>query len=216
MKLTSLATTACLMAVLAAPAFAHQVQYSAVLSGLSESPTNTSPGTGNALVTIDLDLLTMNLKTDFSGMLGNLAAAHLHCCTAIPGTGNVGVATQLPSFTGFPTGVTAGTYDHTFDMALASSYNPSFVTANGGVSGAFNKLVFGLNEGRAYLNLHTTAFPGGEVRGFLTPVPEPETYGLAAAGIAVGRTFAGLNDLDHVVGDDLGGAAPSQFQPSDL
>jgi hypothetical protein len=83
-------------------------------------------------------------------------------------------------------GVTAGTYDHTFDLSLASSYNAGFITANGGtVSGAFNALVTGLNAGKAYFNVHTSAFPGGEVRALLTPVPEPESYALVASGLAI-------------------------------
>jgi hypothetical protein len=48
-------------------------------------------------------------------------------------------------------------------------------------------LFAGLGAGTAYLNVHTTAFPGGEIRGFLTavtPVPEPETYALFLTGLA--------------------------------
>jgi PEP-CTERM motif-containing protein/CHRD domain-containing protein len=48
--------------------------------------------------------------------------------------------------------------------------------------------------GEAYLNIHTTNFPGGEIRGYLTvaAVPEPETFalllvGLGAVGWAVRR-----------------------------
>jgi hypothetical protein len=42
--------------------------------------------------------------------------------------------------------------------------------------------------GKSYLNIHTTAFPGGEIRGFLTLVPEPGTFallGLGAIGMAM-------------------------------
>jgi hypothetical protein len=41
--------------------------------------------------------------------------------------------------------------------------------------------------GRAYINFHTVQFPGGEIRGAIPPVPEPETYALMLAGLgAVG------------------------------
>src|SRR5207249_1148612 len=114
-------------------------------------------------------------------------ASHIHCCTTTPGSANVGVATTLPTFTGFPSGVTSGTYDHVFDMSLASSYNPAFVTAQGSVSNAFNALVAGMETGNAYLNIHTTQFPGGEIRGLVTQVPEPEIYALMLVGLlAVG------------------------------
>ena len=33
----------------------------------------------------------------------------------------------------------------------------------------------GVESGKAYLNIHTAAFPGGEIRGFLTPAPEPSS-----------------------------------------
>jgi hypothetical protein len=39
--------------------------------------------------------------------------------------------------------------------------------------------------GLTYLNVHTSAFPGGEIRGFVVQVPEPETYALLLAGLAI-------------------------------
>src|SRR5262249_10918988 len=75
-----------------------------------------------------------------------------------------------PTFTGFPLGVTSGTYDHTFDTLSASSYNPAYVTAHGGTAaGAEAALAACLSAGGAYLNIHSTVDPGGEIRGFLTP-----------------------------------------------
>jgi hypothetical protein len=164
---------------------AHEAVFRAELLGSSENPPNSSTATGIGTVTVDFDLVTMRVQETFAGLTGTTTASHIHCCTATPFTGNVGVATQLPSFSGFPLGVTSGSFDQTFDMSLASSYNPAFVTANGSVSGAFNALVGGLESGRAYLNIHTTAFPGGEIRALLTPVPEPETYAMMLAGLAI-------------------------------
>lgn len=185
MKLSALFAGCLFAAAAAMPAAAHQTVYTTVLDGPSEAPPNASPGDGMARVTIDFDLVTMRVEESFSGLQGNVTASHIHCCTAIPGAGTIGVATTLPTFTGFPSGVTAGTYDHTFDMSDASSYNPAFVTANGSVSGAFNALVAGLNGGTAYANIHSNIFPGGEIRGFLAPIPEPETYAMLLAGLAM-------------------------------
>ena len=169
------------------PSFGHTVQYSIELSGPNESPPNASPGVGTGLVTVDLDLATMTLETTFSGLLGNVTASHIHCCTVDPGLLNAGVATPVPSFPDFPLGVTSGSYTKTFDLTLASSYNPAFVTAHGGtVSTALNDLLAGFDSGRAYLNIHTTLFQPGEIRGFLKMVPEPNTILLAVAALAIG------------------------------
>ncbi|MDE2367134.1 MAG: PEP-CTERM sorting domain-containing protein, partial [Betaproteobacteria bacterium] len=37
--------------------------------------------------------------------------------------------------------------------------------------------------------IHSTAFPAGEIRGFLAPVPEPQTYAMLLAGLAALSVF---------------------------
>src|SRR5574340_856655 len=190
MKLNILFTAGIFAAMAGAPAIAHESVFTASLNGPSEAPPNGSPGLGQITVTIDSNLVTMRVQESFSGLTADTTAAHIHCCTAAPGTGTAGVATTVPTFTDFPLGVMAGSYDHTFDMTSASSYNPAFVTANGGsVSDAFDALVAGMNNGTAYSNIHSTAFPGGEIRGFLAPVPEPQTYAMLLAGLAALSVF---------------------------
>jgi hypothetical protein len=44
-------------------------------------------------------------------------------------------------------------------------------------------LLAGLAADEAYLNIHTTNFGGGEILGFLTPVPLPGTLPLFATGL---------------------------------
>jgi hypothetical protein len=163
--------------------------YNAILNGPSESPVNASPGTGFATVTIDDINLIMRVQATFSGLTGTTTASHIHAATPSPLAGTAGVATTTPTFAGFPLGVTSGVFDSTLDMRLASSYNPAYVTANGNTpASAFAALDQAIIAGEAYLNIHTSTFGGGEIRGFLipAPVPEPTSIGLIALGCTLG------------------------------
>jgi CHRD domain len=183
MKPRNLCLAAALLA--AATVTAGPITYFATLDGASESPSNASPGTGSAEVIIDTVANTLSVFVTFSDLLGTTTASHIHCCTAVPDSGTAGVATVTPTFTGFPLGVSSGTYDHVYDLTLATSYNAAFVTANGGTTaGAEAALAAGMAAGEAYLNIHTSFSPGGEIRGFLVPAPEPATLGLV--GLALG------------------------------
>jgi ABC-type amino acid transport substrate-binding protein len=184
--------------LLTTPAHALVTTYTTVLSGAAEAPPNASLGTGMGMVVMDSDALTMRVVSSFSGLTGNVTVAHIHCCTAVGNTGTAGVATVTPTFTGFPAGVTNGSYDVTFDMTAATgSWNNAFRTNNGGTSAlAFAALVAGMNSGKAYLNIHSTVFTGGEIRGFLNAVPEPGSLALVAlalmGGAAATRRQRGL------------------------
>ena len=169
----------------------------AVLTGANEFPVNASPGTGLASFVLDTVALTLQGHISFSGLAGTTTAAHIHCCLANPFQvgANVGVATLVPAFPLFPLGVTAGVDDFILDLTLAASYNAGFITAQGSLAAAQTAFINGLTSGRSYLNIHTTAFPGGEIRGFVT-VPEPMTsglviFGLAAAAFVTRRRQAG-------------------------
>jgi hypothetical protein len=164
------------------------IVYTANLDGPSEDQPNASPGTGSAMVTYDDVARTLRVQATFEDLLGITTAAHIHGPTASPGTGAAGVMTTTPSFPDFPLGVTAGSFDSTFDLSLTSSFNPAFVTANGGTDeGAEAAFAAALAQGRAYFNIHTTQFPAGEIRGFLAAPPVPASmlfFGTGLAGLA--------------------------------
>lgn len=185
MKYSSIVAGA-LFAAVAMPASAVESIYTAVLTGAAEDPPNTSPANGTATVTIDTGNYTMRVQETFSGLSAASTDSHIHCCTDNPFNGVAPPATTVPTLPNFPSGVMSGTYDHTFNMADASSYSPVFLNAHGNTAlTAFSALVEGLNTGTAYANIHSTQYPLGEIRGFLTLVPEPETYAMLLAGLGL-------------------------------
>src|SRR3954463_9480375 len=102
------------------------------MDGPSE-PT-TSPGTGYGTVLYDDVAHTLKLDATFSGLANDVGtgttASHIHAATALPFQGAAGVATQVPSFVGFPLGVYGGDFHSTLDLTQAGSWNPAYVSAN--------------------------------------------------------------------------------------
>jgi hypothetical protein len=188
MKLTSLLPAGALaaMALLAAPAQAHEHFYDVVLTGVGLSG---SAATGTALVTMDLDLITARFEVSFAGLQGAALGVQLHCCSATAGSGTAMGALAETNPAGFPSGVSAGSFDVTYDLTDGATYSASFITANGGmVVDGLNALINGGEAGTLYLSISSSAFPGGEISGFLVEqveaVPEPATYALMFAGLA--------------------------------
>ena len=178
----SLSILALAAATLFASAAFAQTSIRAVASGPSESPSNDSPGSSVATFELDGDLL--RAEVPFRELLAGATMAHLHCCTTSAFTGTAGVA--IP-FVDFPLGVTAGVYTHAFDLTDAAVYDPAFLAAFGGTpASASAALIDGINANEAYLNIHTSEYPGGEIRGFLVaaPIPEPATWGMLGLGLA--------------------------------
>jgi len=116
-KTLKLLALASVLSALSVAAKADPLAFTATLVGTQEVPANSSPGVGNALVTVDGNMMTVNVT--FSGLIGNTTVAHIHCC--VPPGVNAIVATTTPTFMGFPAGVTAGTYMRTLDLTLASN-----------------------------------------------------------------------------------------------
>jgi hypothetical protein len=164
----------------------------AVLSApLEMNPSDNSPGTGTAVVTLEPGDM-MRVQVTFSGLLAGTTASHIHCCLPAPFQNtNEPVGTTIPTFPNFPLGVTSGTYDQTFDLTANSTYNLVNMPAGNagnpflGTSAATAEPVFvaALLAGETYLNIHTTMFPNGEIRGLLA-VPGP-VVGAGLPGLIV-------------------------------
>ena len=182
----------------AAAADAAVLKYAAVLSGATEVPAVVTPGTGSAKLTVDTVAKTYRLVFDFRDLTGNSTVAHIHGPTETAGIGTAGVMTQTPSFAAFPVGVTAGSFDQTFDMTLATTWNPAFVTTQGSIANAESTFLASLAGGTAYLNIHSSTYPRGEINGFFTvaPIPLPAGVVLSLSALALlGLVGAGRKSL---------------------
>jgi hypothetical protein len=163
--------TAIVVCACAGDALGHHFRFTTFLSGPAESPPNISTGSGHVVLTLDVDEGTMEVETTFADLIGTATEAHIHASTATVGSGTADPATQLPSLADFPTSVAQGDYEHEFNLLEADTYNPAFYSASGGTVGdALGALFNALDAGKAYFDIHTTMFPNGEIRGFLSRV----------------------------------------------
>lgn len=172
-----LATTLSLTSTLA---LATSIRYAAALAPEAVG------ATGSGAVVLDFEDTTNDLaiSASFSGLSGTTTVAHIHCCTTTAFTGTAGVAVTPVTLPGFLAGVTSGSYSTVVDLDLSSSFTTAFLTGPGGgtTMGAIAALLAGFDSGKAYLNIHTSTFPGGEIRGFPQRVPEPAPLLLATLG----------------------------------
>ena len=154
------------IALMAALPAAQAQIYKVTLSGTNEIPAVTTAGTGTAIITLNSATHEMRVIASFSGLTGSSTASHVHCCVVQPA--NAAVATTTPTFPGTPLGVTSGSWDRTYDMTQAGAWNAPFLAASGGTPlGAEAAFMAGVAAGQSYLNVHSTTFAGGEIRGFL-------------------------------------------------
>ena len=129
----------------ARPTYAAGTAYKATLSGTTEVPPTTSSGTGTATVTYDSSTKMVTWEGDFSGLSGPATAAHIHG-PAEAGK-NAGVIVPLSQK----------------DVPFTSPFTGSATLADDKAAA----LEAALSAGQAYVNVHTAANPGGEVRGQL-------------------------------------------------
>jgi hypothetical protein len=165
----------------ASPVLLHAQEWYAVLT--PEVPGAQGSGLARLWINGNNEL---RIEASWSGLSAPTTVAHIHCCVQTAGVGTVGVAVTPGTLPGFPVGVTSGSYmSPLIDLTATSSYTAAFLIARGGSAVlAQTELVNALNLGTAYVNIHSTSFPAGEIRGFTQVVPEPSTVLLTSAGLA--------------------------------
>ena len=150
-----------------------------LLPGNQNAALNGTPGSGGEVglgITFDnvTNVLTINTAwgsaNGFTDLTGNAIAGHLHGPTTDPAPTsfleNASVKYPLDSLAGWNASASAG------------GFNGSVTILAGDVAD--------LMAGKFYMNVHTSANGGGEIRGNLVPAPEPASLGiLAAAGLGL-------------------------------
>jgi len=130
------------LALGAAVAFAGSAsaeKFKATLDAKSEVPANASAGTGTADIDYDAATKKLSWKVTYSGLTGPATAAHFHGPAEVGKNANPTV--PIPNIASNPVEGSA-----TLTDAQASD----------------------LLAGKLYVNIHTAANPGGEIRGQVT------------------------------------------------
>ena len=144
--------------------------FTASLSGAQEVSPVTTSGTGSATVVISADRSTITYLVTYSGLSGAAVAAHIH--TAAAGANG-------PIILPFPSPASP----------ISGSFTATDLTPAGGVT-TFAQAIAAIEGGTTYVNIHTAAHPGGEIRGQLglagagpvaTPTPAPTVAPTAVA-----------------------------------
>jgi len=122
----------------------------AILSGRQEVPPVVSTGTGTAAIDIAIDRKQATVTVEVTG-LTDITAAHIHF--GVPGVDGPII---------FPLATTAFTSPLTVTLTEAD-----FLPADNVAT--FDAALYAIEQGNMYVNVHTVAFPNGEIRGQVGP-----------------------------------------------
>lgn len=145
---------AALLVAVALPSSATVWILTANLTGSQEVPPVSTTAKGQAIMTYDDVSKLFNLAVYEVGIpQSNILGSHIH--VGAPGVNGAVI----------------------YDLDGGASWSGSGVTYARFITGALFPAAYeaDLLAGNTYINIHTPAHPGGEIRGQLIPVPEPAT-----------------------------------------
>jgi len=146
----------------------------AILNAAQETPPTGSPGTGMAIFTYSSAAQDLTYSVTFQNLIAPATVSHIHF-------GPPGVAGPiiLPLTNAGPPAATSGMFGGTL---TAADLNPD---PAGGIN-TFADAIAAIGAGDTYINVHSSQFPAGEIRGQINLTPEPATMGLVATILGLG------------------------------
>ena len=159
--------------LLASSALDARADFSAVafLSGSGERPTsNNSPGIGMATITYEAAKDDILYNVIYSGLLANPTASHIHI-GPIDAAGPI----VLPFTNMGPPASTSGSFSGRLTNADIINSATTGLTD-------ISQIAAQIQAGNAYVNIHTSVFPAGEIRGQLGRRPRADLAGPDVVG----------------------------------
>lgn len=163
--LALLARTLAVCALSAIPALGHAERVYIPLQGFNEVPSVSTGARGAFFADISERNGNIRYELRYDGLQGEVRQAHIHLGQRHT---NGGVSVFLcqtaanPDPTGLAPTCPAPPARVTGTLSAANVVGPG---AQGIAAGEFAELVKAMRSGAAYVNVHSTTFPGGEVRG---------------------------------------------------
>jgi hypothetical protein len=159
------------VALIATPAAAANLTYSATLNGVTEPTVTQSAATGTADISVDTTAQTVSIHMQIHGISADqlwdhvihsgMGPVHLHLYAA---NGDISLLVPFPygaSYAATPDGFTLDVQNYSYAEGAAVLRSDM----------SFETFVATLGSEFVYLNIHTDAFQDGEISGRLLQVP---------------------------------------------
>jgi CHRD domain len=151
----------------AVTAESNQRSFRERLSGLQEVPAISTSGSGRFRAFIEQSDEQISYRVTFSGLEAPITQSHIHFGNS--GT-NGGIVVFLCSNVGAPAGFVVqacpgpGATEGTIEGTLQADDVTALAAAQGITVGEFDEFVAAIRADATYVNIHSTMFPGGEIR----------------------------------------------------